>query len=106
MKSSRVERLADRGDPAVHHVGRRDDVRAGPGMADGLLAEHLDGFIVEDVQFAAGVASDDAVVAVGVIGIERDIGDDAERRMGGLERADGPRHEAIVVVGIPRPAGS
>ena len=44
-----VERGADRGDAAVHHVARADDVRAGLGVADGRAREQLERRVVVDL---------------------------------------------------------
>ena len=66
-----VERLADRADPAVHHVRRRDDVGAGRRMRDGRAHELLDRRIVGDL-----VVDDDAAVAVVGVLAEADVGDD------------------------------
>ena len=70
-----VERLADRADAAVHHVGGRDDVGAGLGLDQRLQDELLDGGVVDDL-----VAGHDAVMAVAGVGVERDVGDDADVR--------------------------
>ena len=44
-----VERVADRADPAVHHVRRRDDVAAGLGLHQGLAHQDRDGLVVVDM---------------------------------------------------------
>ena len=43
-----VERLADRADPPVHHVGRRDHVAAGLGLDQRLPGQHREGLVVDD----------------------------------------------------------
>ena len=45
-KPLRVERVADRADAAVHHVGRRDHVAAGLGLDERLAAQELDRLVV------------------------------------------------------------
>ena len=89
-----IEAGADRRDPAVHHVGRRDDIGAGAGLVQRLADEHRDGLVVED-----GVAAQQSVVAMARIGVERDIGDEADGGRRGLDRAAGAAHE---IVGIQR----
>ena len=69
-------------------------------MAEGLLAENVHGFIVEDEEGAVGLCFDKAIVAIGVVGIEGDICDDAHRRAGGLDGADEAGDEAIGVVAL------
>ena len=92
----RLERLADRADPPVHHVGRRDDVGAGLGLRQRLPHQRLDRHVVQHV---AGVV-DDPVLAVRRVRIERDVGDDAELGHGLLERAHGALREALRVPGF------
>ena len=79
-----VERLADRADPAVHHVGRRDDVAAGFRLHQRLLDQHRDGLVVED-----DAVAHQAVMAVAGVGIERHVAQDADLRHFFLDRADG-----------------
>ena len=83
-------------DAAVHHVGGRDDVDAGRGLRERLLDEHLQRHVVDDV---AGLV-DDAVLAVRGVGIERDVGHDAEFGKALLQRAHRARHETFRVVGF------
>lgn len=96
--SSGIERGAQGGDAAVHHVAGRNDVRSGGGVAEGLLAKNVHGFIVEDDEGSVGLCFYEAVVAIGVVGIEGDVGDDAHLRAGGLDGADEAGDEAIGVV--------
>ncbi len=90
------ERLADRADAPVHHVGRRDDVDAGLGVRQRLLDQRLQGRVVGDV--AVGV--EQAVLAVAGVGIERDVGDHAELGMRVLERAHRALHQAVGIPGF------
>ncbi len=81
---SSAERIAR--DPPVHHVGRRDDVRPRCGLHQSLLGEQLHRVVVDDIAGLVG----EAVMAVGGIGIERDVGQHADLRrglLGGLDRA-------------------
>ena len=91
-----VERPADRGHAAVHHVGGRDDVGAGPGVRQRDPREQRERRVVVDVAVA-----DDAAVAVRGVLVEADVGHD--------ERAPGPPssgpahgllHGAAVVPGL------
>ena len=93
-KPLRVERPADGADAAVHHVGGRDDVGAGLGLDQALHHELLDGGVVDDL-----VAGHDAVMAVAGVGIERDVGDEAEV---GHRRLDRARSAADEIVRVER----
>ena len=42
------QRVPDRGDPAVHHVGRRDDIGAGPRVGERLVHEDRQRLVVVD----------------------------------------------------------
>ena len=90
------QRATDRGNTAVHHVRRRDDIRPGGGLVQALPDQHFDGFIVDDIAFAV----DQAVLPVAGIRIERDIGQHADVIAAGvLDRADRAAHQ---VIGIER----
>ena len=94
MKSACIEAGANRADPAVHHVGGRDDVAAGLGLDQRLLDQNLDGLVVDD-----GAVAQKAVMAMAGIGIERDIAEHAELRHLLL---DGANCAADQIVGIER----
>ncbi len=85
------EGAADPPDAPVHHVGRRHDVDSGSGLRKRLLHQRVQRHVVEDV---AGLV-DHAVLAVGGIGIERDIAHDAELRETLLEGAHDARHQPL-----------
>ncbi len=51
LMAARFERLADRADAAVHHVGRREHVAAGVGLRQRLLDQRFDGLVVGDFAF-------------------------------------------------------
>ena len=89
----RLERVPDRADPAVHHVGRRHDVDTGLCLDDRLAPQDLDGLVIEHV--AVGV--DDAVLSVAGERVQRDVGQDAEIREARLDRLHGPGHETLRV---------
>ena len=91
-----VESGANGTDAAVHHVAWGDDVCSGAGVGEGLVAEDGDGFVIED----GSVGGDEAVVAVAVVGVESDVGDDGEVREGVFEGADGEGDEAVGVEGF------
>ena len=78
--------------PSIMSRGR-DDVGAGARMRQRLLHQRFDGVVVDDV--AAVV--DQAVLAVGGVGIERDVGDHAQFREALLQRAHRALHQAVVV---------
>ncbi len=90
-----LERRADGTDASVHHVGGRDDVGAGRGLDQRLPGEHRAGRIVEHIARCI----DEAIMAVRRIGIERDVGEDADFRRGFLHR---PNRPADQIVGIER----
>jgi hypothetical protein len=69
-----LERQADAADSPIHHVGWRDDIHAGLGLRERLLLEDFERDVVDDV----AAAVDDAVLAVGGIRIQCDVGHDAE----------------------------
>ncbi len=87
-----VERFADRADAAVHHVAWGDHVAAGLGLHEGLRAEHRDRLVVEDLAIA-----DDAVLAVGGVGVECDVADHADAVVRVLDGANGAAHEVVGV---------
>ena len=89
-----VELVADRADPAVHHVARRDGVGAGLGVGDRGLRKQLDGDVVVDLAVA-----DEAAVAVRGVLAEADVGDHGQLRMGLLQRPHRHLDDALVVVG-------
>jgi hypothetical protein len=90
-----VQRVADRADPAVHHVARGDHVDAGPRLNQRLAAQHLDRLVVDDVPIP-----NEAVMAVARIRIERHVADQADLRHRAADRADGPAHEVLGVEGL------
>ena len=82
--AGRVERVADGGDAAVHHVAGRDDVGAGLGEAmTAVWASSSSGGVVVDVVMRRRLADDDAAVAVAGVLAEADVGDEDERLRGG-----------------------
>jgi hypothetical protein len=93
-----LERVPDRADASIHHVGGRDHVGAGLGVRERLLHERRHGRVVHHV---AGLV-DQAVLAVAGVGIERDVGDHAELGVFALERAHRALHQTVVVPGLVR----
>ena len=89
-----VERVADGGDAAVHHVAGGDDVGAALGVRDRHLGEQLEGDVVEHLTLLDHAA----VPVVGVLA-EAHVGDDHQFRELVLDGADGHLHDALVVVG-------
>ena len=91
-----LERFADRADASVHHVAGRDDVRARARLIERLADQHLDRFVVEDIACRV----DQPVLPVAGVGIERDVGQHADRiaeRV--LDRRGRAAHQ---IVGIER----
>ena len=62
--------FANSTDAAIHHIARRDDIRARIGLVDSLVDEHGDGVIINDI----AVIIDQPVLPMGGIWVERDIG--------------------------------
>jgi len=93
-----LERVADRADAPVHHVGGRDDVGAGLGMGAGLAYQGVDGDVVHHV--ALGI--DDAVLTVGGEGVQRDVGDHAQFGQGRLQGPHRPLGQAVGIPGLGR----
>ena len=79
-------------DAPVHHVGGRDDVGAGLGLEQRLADQERDGLVVEDA-----LALHHAVMAVAGIGVEGDVGDDADLRHGLLDLAHGAADQVAAV---------
>jgi hypothetical protein len=76
--SSSVRRIA----PTVHHVARRNDVRARLRMRRGLARQHLERRIIVDVAIP-----NDAAMAVVSVFAQANVGDDDEVRQLTFERA-------------------
>ncbi len=91
----RLQRLADHADAAVHHVGGRDDVRARRRLVERLAHQHIDRRIVDDI--AVGI--EQPVLSMRRIGVERDVGQQADVHPGIADRADRAAHQ---IVGIER----
>ena len=82
-ETAAVEGRPDRRDLAVHHGGRRHDIRPGLGLADGCPGQQLHGGVV--VHAAAGY---DAAVAVAGVLAHADVADDDQPGLGLLDGAD------------------
>jgi hypothetical protein len=89
-----VERGADRGDAAVHHVARADRVGAGGGVRDGRAREQLERRVVVHL-----VALEHAAVAVRGVFAETDIRQQHKARARLAERPQRTLDDAIVVPG-------
>jgi hypothetical protein len=91
-----VERGADRGDLAVHHPARRDDLAARAGLRDRGGGVALERRVVVDL---AGVREQAAVAVVGVL-VEAQVGHDDElvADLGG-DVGERQLHDARRVVG-------
>ena len=97
-----LERLADRGDAAVHHVRRRDDVGTGFGLDQSLVGEDLHRVVVDDV---AGHV-DQAIMAVRGVRIERDVGQHSDLGNRVLDRLDRAANEIVCVERLARVIGA
>ena len=89
------QRFADGADAAVHHVTGRHHVGAGVGVRQGLQHQRVHGFVVHHVTAVVH----QAVLAMGGVGIQRHVGDDAQLGEALLERADGALGQAVLVPG-------
>ena len=89
-----VERFPDGPHPAVHHVAGGHDVGPGVGVGQGLAAQHIHRFVVDD----GAVGGHYAVVAVAVVGVEGHIGHHHRVGMGRLDSPDGLGDEPV---GVP-----
>ena len=95
------ERLADRTDPAVHHVARGDRVRPGLDVAGRRAREQLERLVV-----LHDPVHEDAAVAVRGVLAQADVRDEHELRLIGGERPErllddpvlDPRARALVVL--------
>ena len=74
--------LPDGADAAVHHVTRRHDVHAGPGLGQRLLHQHRHGFIIHDVAALGRVRVQQSVLAMAGERVQRNIGHDAQLGVG------------------------
>ena len=92
-----IESLADRLHASVHHVGGRDEIRAGLGGQDRHFHERFDGAVIVHVR-AGGVQH--AVVAVRGVGVEGDVGEDHRAGRLRLHFADGAVGEVRRVEGF------
>src|SRR5579864_8228150 len=85
-----IEFFADGGDAAVHHVGRRYDVRAGASVREGLFGEDGDRRIVGDARFIGQrIVLDHAAVAVVGVFAETNVSDDEKFQIGLADGFDG-----------------
>jgi hypothetical protein len=92
----RFQRGANCANATVHHVAGRDDVHAGLGLRQGLLHEHFNGGIVQDV--AAVVKQ--SVLAVAGVGVECDIGHHAQLGKMFFQRTHHVWHQSVWVGGL------
>ena len=95
-----VERLADRPDPPVHHVGGRDHIGARARLVQRLAREDLHRLVVEDDEPARSGLAHKPVMAVTGVGVEGDVGDEAKLRKLALDRAAGAADEVAFVEGF------
>ena len=103
-KAGRIEAGADGANSAVHHVGGRDDVAARFGLDHGLAHQNRDRFVVENDSL-----TQQPIMAVAGIGVERHVAEHADLRHLFLDRSDGAADEVFGVkrlgAAIVAPAG-
>jgi hypothetical protein len=99
-----VERLADGADPAVHHVGRRDDVGAGRGVRERRPGQVGERAVVVDLDEAGRIGPQRAAVPVLGVLAEADVGPQRQGRQLPAERGQRARHRAGRIPG-GRPLG-
>ena len=85
-------------DPTVHHVRRRNHVDSRRSVTQRLLYERFDGFVVQHVTTLVY----QAVLPMVSVGIEGNVGDDAERRETLLQRAHRARHQTVLAPRLRR----
>ena len=93
VKPLGVKRRADRPDPSIHHVRRRDHIRARPHMREGFFDEISDGFIVVYL-----VVDDDTAMPVVRVFAKTHIGDHVEIGHLFFNRGDGALNNAPIAI--------
>ena len=89
-----LQRCADGGNAAVHHVAGRDDVHTGFGLGQRLLDQCQGGLVIHDVAGFIG----QAILAVGGERVQRHIGHHAQLGKVLFQRAYDAGNQAIRVV--------
>ena len=89
----RIQFLANGAHAAIHHVGRRNDVRAGFHLGQCGLGQKRQGGIIVDFTIL-----DQPAMAVAGVFVQADIADDHQVRQGLLHRAHGALHDAVRIV--------
>jgi len=97
----RIKCGADRADAAVHHVGWGDDIDAGGGAGQRLLFENRNRFVVQHITGSIN----DAVLTVGGVRIQRDVGDYAEFGQMFFQRGDAAWHQPFGIGGFASVSG-
>ena len=91
------EHVADRADPAIHHIGRRYDIGSGIGLVQRLFGQYIECAVIFDI----AIIVDQPVLAVAGIWIKRDIGQYAyivAQRI--FHRFGGPAHQIVGIEGF------
>lgn len=89
-----IQRRPDRGDAAIHHIGRGDDITAGMGLMNGLLAQDRDGLVIGDLAI-----TQHAVMTMIGKGVERDVANDAKIRTGLPYSSHRPADKVVAITG-------
>ena len=95
VESRLVQGAADRAHASVHHVGRRDDVRARPRVHQRHPRQQPERRVVLDL-----VPGDEPAVPVRRVLAEADVRDDQQLLALRADRAHGSRHDAVLGVAL------
>src|SRR5207244_268258 len=89
-----IEHSADGANPAVHHVARRHNIRAGLRVTDRRPRQELHGWIVQDARDGSIVMDYSTMTVVGV-SAEADVRDDQQLGQFLLQQAHGLLDDSI-----------
>ena len=93
-----VQLLANGTHAAIHHITRRDDVRAGLNVTCSGARQQLKRRIIKDLRARFGLLHDTAMAVFHVFA-QADIGKDQQLRKLPFQQANGALHDAIGSVG-------
>ena len=96
-----IKRLTNCTDAAVHHVGRRNDVRASTSLRHSLLAEIVDSLVIHDNT----VGANHAIMAHRVVRVEGDVRIHLKVRESVLQKRDGALRQTVGVEALLRSFG-
>ena len=90
-----LKRTADRANASVHHVRGRHHIGTSRRMTERLFDQRVTGHIV---QYITGLV-DDAVLTVGGVGVQRNVGDDADLRYRRLQFGHRTLYQSVSLIG-------